>query len=84
MKPSEALANIGVLLARRLKTKKLVAALSFVATATTSIAAHALPEAHLLRVDPRTASSNGAPILSTLIEVVELTSPSDRALRVQR
>ncbi|HEY1960565.1 MAG TPA: hypothetical protein VGH28_33370 [Polyangiaceae bacterium] len=55
---------------------KLVAALSFVAAATTSAAALALPEAHLLRVDPRTASSNGAPILSTLVEIVEMNSPS--------
>jgi hypothetical protein len=38
--------------------------------------ANALPEAHLLRVDPRTASSNGTPILSTLVEIVEFESPS--------
>jgi hypothetical protein len=39
-------------------------------------AASAFPEAHLLRVDPRTASSNGAPILTTLIEIVRLNSPA--------
>ncbi len=39
--------------------------------------AAALPEAHLLRVDPRTGSSNGTPVLSTLVEIVQFNSPSD-------
>jgi len=39
-------------------------------------AASALPEAHLLRIDPRAAQNGGAPILSTLLEVVEFESPS--------
>ncbi len=40
--------------------------------------AAALPEAHLLRVDPRAATaSGGQPILSTLVEVVQFNSPAD-------
>jgi len=36
-----------------------------------------LPEAHILRIDPRAASNgSGAPILSTLIEVVRFNSPA--------
>ncbi len=52
---------------------------SFVVAAVAPRVANALPEAHLLRVDPRTASSaasNGAPILSTLLEIVEFESPA--------
>lgn len=33
--------------------------------------AGAAPEAHLLRIDPRTGQDNGAPILTTVIEIVE-------------
>lgn len=33
--------------------------------------AHAAPEAHILRIDPRTAQDNGSPVLSTVVEVVE-------------
>ncbi len=39
--------------------------------------ARALPEAHVLRVDPRAGASGGAPILSTLVEIVQFNSPSD-------
>jgi hypothetical protein len=33
--------------------------------------AHASPEAHLLRIDPRAAQENGAPVLTTVVEVVQ-------------
>jgi hypothetical protein len=39
-------------------------------------AAFALPEAHILRIDPRAAASGGAPILTTLLEIVQFNSPS--------
>jgi len=53
------------------------AAMIFVALALVAATARALPEAHLLRVDPRTAqTSGGAPILSTLVEIVRFDSPS--------
>jgi hypothetical protein len=33
--------------------------------------AHASPEAHILRIDPRAAQANGAPVLTTVVEVVQ-------------
>ncbi len=33
--------------------------------------AEAAPEAHILRIDPRTAQQNGSPVLTTVIEVVQ-------------
>ncbi len=42
--------------------------------------AQAAPEAHILRIDPRTAQENGAPILTTVIEVVENRRVSDVTL----
>ena len=33
--------------------------------------AHASPEAHILRIDPRAAQENGAPVLTTVVEVVQ-------------
>jgi hypothetical protein len=58
--------------------KRWLLALLVVVTATLMArVAEALPEAHLLRIDPRAASNNGAPILSTLVEVVEFHSPAD-------
>ncbi len=57
--------------------KRALATLLVVLVALVARTASALPEAHLLRVDPRTASSNGTPILSTLVEVVQFNSPSD-------
>ncbi|MBN1609905.1 MAG: FHA domain-containing protein [Polyangiaceae bacterium] len=33
--------------------------------------AHASPEAHVLRIDPRAAQENGAPVLTSVIEVVQ-------------
>ncbi|MBK9002232.1 MAG: FHA domain-containing protein [Myxococcales bacterium] len=49
-----------------------VAAIAF-ATST----AKAAPEAHILRVDPRAAQENGAPILTTVIELVQTKRISD-------
>ncbi len=37
----------------------------------------AFPESHVLRIDPRAAQNGSAPLLSTLVEVVEFHSPSD-------
>lgn len=37
---------------------------------------HAAPEAHILRIDPRAGLSNGAPLLTTVVEVVQFNSLS--------
>lgn len=34
-------------------------------------AAHAAPEAHILRIDPRASQTEGAPILTTVLEIVQ-------------
>jgi len=36
-----------------------------------SPSAHAAPEAHILRIDPRAAQENGNPVLTTVVEIVE-------------
>jgi hypothetical protein len=61
--------------------RTLVALLGGVLALVAPRAASAFPEAHLLRIDPRAASSNGAPVLSTLLEVVEFNSPSEALTR---
>jgi hypothetical protein len=40
-------------------------------------AARANPEAHILRIDPRAGMNGGAPILTTVVEIVEFSSPSE-------
>ena len=35
------------------------------------------PEAHILRIDPRAGTTGGSPILSTVVEIVEFSSPSE-------
>src|SRR5579863_8332754 len=39
--------------------------------------AAAAPEAHILRIDPRTGLSGGKPVLTTVIEVVQFKRMSD-------
>ncbi len=39
--------------------------------------AYAAPEAHILRIDPRTGLQNGKPLLTTVIEVVQFKRLSD-------
>lgn len=39
--------------------------------------AHAAPEAHILRIDPRAGLQNGKPILTTVIEVIQFKRLSD-------
>lgn len=39
--------------------------------------AHALPEAHILRIDPRAGVANGQPILTSVIELVQFTPMSE-------
>ena len=39
--------------------------------------ASANPEAHILRIDPRAGLTNGAPLLTTVVEVVQFNSYSD-------
>jgi hypothetical protein len=51
----------------------LVTALSL----TVAVDAFATPEAHILRIDPRTGLDNGKPILTTVIEVVQFKRLSD-------
>lgn len=38
---------------------------------------HAAPEAHILRIDPRAGISEGAPVLTSLIELVQFTPMSE-------
>ncbi len=40
-------------------------------------AALAVPEAHILRIDPRAGMTGGAPLLTTVVEVVQFNSPSE-------
>ncbi|HVY47319.1 MAG TPA: FHA domain-containing protein [Minicystis sp.] len=40
--------------------------------------AHATPEAHILRIDPRASSVDGAPVLTTVLEVVQNKRMSDQ------
>jgi hypothetical protein len=37
----------------------------------------AAPEAHILRIDPRTGLKNGQPLLTTVIEIVQFKRLSD-------
>src|SRR5579883_848965 len=39
--------------------------------------ARAAPEAHILRIDPRTGLQNGKPVLTTVIEVIQFKRMSD-------
>jgi hypothetical protein len=61
--------------------RSLLAALSALVAAAFVLAvprvARALPEAHVLRIDPRAGTSNNAPILTTLLEIVQFNSPSE-------
>jgi hypothetical protein len=57
-----------------MKLRTALLGLALVAVAPRALA---FPESHVLRIDPRAAQSGGAPILSTLVEVVEFHSPSD-------
>jgi len=43
----------------------------FVALCAISLPAHATPEAHILRIDPRSSQVEGAPILTTVVEIVQ-------------
>ena len=60
-------------MARRLPFLLLLPALSLLFALT----ARAAPEAHILRIDPRTGVQNGKPILTTVIEVVQFKRLSD-------
>ncbi len=51
--------------------RRAVAALAASAALVASAAAHAAPEAHILRIDPRASTQDGAPILTTVLEVVQ-------------
>lgn len=61
---------------RRRALAWLVAAIGAVVSLA-SATAQAAPEAHILRVDPRAAQENGAPILTTVIELVQTKRISD-------
>jgi hypothetical protein len=64
---------------RRLRSFPLLlkALVSLAALLVAARAAHAAPEAHILRVDPRTGLQNGKPILTTVIEVIQFKRLSD-------
>lgn len=50
---------------------KIVALLAAVCALFVVTAAEAVPEAHIMRIDPRVSQSEGAPILTTVIELVQ-------------
>lgn len=56
---------------------RVVAWLVGVVVLVVSAVVHAVPEARILRVDPRAANENGAPILTTVIELVQTKRISD-------
>ena len=69
----------------QLRTPKSVLAffwvvLSLIALVVVARPAKAAPEAHILRIDPRTAQQDGAPVLTTVIELVENRRVSDVTL----
>ncbi len=66
---------------RRLHFPRLFAILAALATAASVVLgarpAQAAPEAHILRIDPRTGLQNGKPVLTTVIEVIQFKRLSD-------
>jgi hypothetical protein len=62
---------------RRLLGSRLLAALGLLLVLFTTRIAGAIPEAHILRIDPRAGMSNGQPILTTVIELVEFRPMSE-------
>ncbi len=64
--PSPASLGLGLLACRRIR----VALLTLLALLLPGTA-WAAPEAHILRVDPRTAQEQGSPVLTTLVEVIQ-------------
>ncbi|MBK7580730.1 MAG: FHA domain-containing protein [Myxococcales bacterium] len=72
-----AMSNLAHPSLRRHALAFLSALVAAVVVLTTSRAAFAAPEAHILRIDPRAAQENGAPILTTLIELVQTKRISD-------
>ena len=59
------------------KLATLVAAVGSFATLLSPRAAEAAPQAHILRIDPSAGVATGAPILTTVIEVVQFNRLSD-------
>jgi FHA domain len=55
----------------------LISALSAFALASMPRAALGAPEAHILRIDPRTGLQNGKPVLTTVLEVIQFKRLSD-------
>src|SRR4051812_15471096 len=64
---------------RRLPSLKFLAIAASVLAASFGLArkAEAAPEAHILRIDPRAGVAGGTPVLTTVIEVVQMTRLSD-------
>jgi len=56
---------------------KLLGVLVALTTLLTPARAQAAPEAHILRIDPRAGVAGGAPLLSTVIEVVQMRRLSE-------
>jgi hypothetical protein len=55
----------------------LLAWLTLLATVLTVRSSYAIPEAHILRIDPRAGIADGQPILTTVVELVQFTSMSE-------
>jgi hypothetical protein len=60
---------------RRLPLVSLVLGLVALLLCTTRVSL-AAPEAHILRIDPRAAANGGAPVLTTVVEIVQFNSLS--------
>ena len=54
-----------------------LSAFLFLVVALVSRKAQAAPEAHILRIDPRAATADGSPILTTVLELVRFNSASE-------
>src|SRR5262245_48425398 len=55
----------------------LAAAAAFCGALFFSASVNAVPGAHILRIDPRAGVSGNAPILTTVVELVQFNSPSE-------
>src|SRR5262249_49525927 len=62
----------------RCAVRRLTGALAGAAVALGVASAAAAPEAHILRIDPRASTVDGAPVLTTVLEVVQNKRMSDQ------
>ncbi|WP_394848152.1 FHA domain-containing protein [Pendulispora brunnea] len=59
----------------RSRVLAIVTTVALVLVSLVSTRAFAAPEAHILRIDPRVGVQNGAPLLTTVVEVIQANTP---------